>query len=318
MLLAVACPLTEEDLVDQCQDPTQTDARAGKAGTPGATRDLAPLGPSRPWSTRFALGLLVLPALFVGTVATAANLTVNWTAPTQKEDNSALTNLSGFRIYYRLQSQTQTGSKDYSNVVEVPNPNATSFTLTGLTEGQTYCVAVTAVTTTFFESDFSAEACAVAGAQAPAQVPQAPSNSESSAPSGNTDTAGAGGRSSGGGGCFIATAAFGSPMHPYVASLRTFREAYLRPFAPGRAFIRWYERIGPPLAVWLNQHPDWKPVVRLALWPAVGVGVVTVQTTGTQKLAVLLASGIAVAVAVASIRRRRKSYRTRAGPSRRV
>ena len=49
-------------------------------------------------------------------------------------------------------------------------------------------------------------------------------------------------------GCFIATAACGTPFAPEVVCLRAFRETVLRPTRAGRGFIRCYEAVSPPLA----------------------------------------------------------------------
>lgn len=48
--------------------------------------------------------------------------------------------------------------------------------------------------------------------------------------------------------CFIATAAFGTPYHPLVAELRTFRDTVLLKTAGGSWFIAFYNRYSPPLA----------------------------------------------------------------------
>ncbi|WP_181317734.1 CFI-box-CTERM domain-containing protein [Phaeovulum veldkampii] len=57
-----------------------------------------------------------------------------------------------------------------------------------------------------------------------------------------------------GGGCFVATAAFGDRMHPDVVSLRGFRDKHLVRFGLGRAFIRFYWWIGPKLARTTKPH----------------------------------------------------------------
>jgi subtilisin family serine protease len=69
--------------------------------------------------------------------------------------------------------------------------------------------------------------------------------------------------------CFIATAAYGSPWHPHVASLRTFRDRFLRPHALGRAVIAAYETISPPLARTIAPRPTLRAVTRVALTPVV-------------------------------------------------
>lgn len=58
----------------------------------------------------------------------------------------------------------------------------------------------------------------------------------------------------GGGGCFIATAAYGSASASQVCFLRSFRESYLRPTLGGRCFIKLYELLSPPLANLIERH----------------------------------------------------------------
>jgi uncharacterized repeat protein (TIGR01451 family)/CSLREA domain-containing protein len=70
-------------------------------------------------------------------------------------------------------------------------------------------------------------------------------------------------------GCFIATAAYGSPMEPHVQSLRVFRDRYLVPNPVGNWFVGLYYQYSPPLAEVLRQHDDLRALVRLGLQPIV-------------------------------------------------
>ena len=80
---------------------------------------------------------------------------------------------------------------------------------------------------------------------------------------------GTAGATAGGGSCFIATAACGSPQEPQVMALRDFRDQVLRPSAVGRGLIRCYYRNSPPLANFLACHAWARPPVRMALVPLV-------------------------------------------------
>jgi uncharacterized repeat protein (TIGR01451 family) len=72
-----------------------------------------------------------------------------------------------------------------------------------------------------------------------------------------------------GAGCFIATAAWGQPWDENVRTLRRFRDRFLMTHAPGRAFVRWYYRVSPPLAAFIAKSPARRAVTRAALTPLV-------------------------------------------------
>jgi hypothetical protein len=77
------------------------------------------------------------------------------------------------------------------------------------------------------------------------------------------------GGGSGGSGCFIATASFGTPMAEEVVALKKFRDEYLMSNRAGRAFVRFYYRYGPALADYLRIHEGARAAVRLGLKPLV-------------------------------------------------
>jgi len=93
---------------------------------------------------------------------------------------------------------------------------------------------------------------------------------------------------SSGGGCFIATAAYGSYLHPQVQQLRHFRDLYLLTNAPGRAFVALYYRHSPPLADFIARHTVLRSMVRLALTPFVMVVVHPAASGAALLLAVVV------------------------------
>ncbi|MFX1553972.1 MAG: CFI-box-CTERM domain-containing protein, partial [Promethearchaeota archaeon] len=75
----------------------------------------------------------------------------------------------------------------------------------------------------------------------------------------------------GGGGCFIATAAYGSHAEGHVITLRRFRDQYLLLNAIGRSLVHLYERYSPGLAKLINHNQHLIPITRVGLSPLVGL-----------------------------------------------
>ena len=69
--------------------------------------------------------------------------------------------------------------------------------------------------------------------------------------------------------CFVATAAYGSPLHPHVKVLRDFRDEYLMPSKLGRKLVNIYYRYSPFLASVITRHMVLKVAVRRYLLPLV-------------------------------------------------
>jgi hypothetical protein len=95
-----------------------------------------------------------LPAFTITVNAAAAgggsNVSLAWTPPTQNDDGSTLTDLSGYKIHYG------TESGNYSQTVDVENPGLTRFDLASLPQGRIF-IAMTSVNASGAQSELSPE-----------------------------------------------------------------------------------------------------------------------------------------------------------------
>ncbi|RME16569.1 MAG: hypothetical protein D6797_04225 [Bdellovibrio sp.] len=67
--------------------------------------------------------------------------------------------------------------------------------------------------------------------------------------------------------CFVATAAFGSPLSKKVNDFRLFRDRYLMPSDLGKKMVHLYYKYSPPLAHWIAQSDLRRLATRIFLWP---------------------------------------------------
>jgi hypothetical protein len=105
--------------------------------------------------------------------------------------------------------------------------------------------------------------------------------------------------------CFIATAAYGTPMAEEIQILREFRDEYLLTSPVGQAIVDLYYRVSPPIAEFITEHPSLKSIVKVGLLPAVVMSTVVVNTTVAEKAAIVgLLALVSVGVAIWANRRR--------------
>jgi hypothetical protein len=97
-----------------------------------------------------------LPAFSISVVSTpptsgSGTATVKWVAPTENSNGTVLTNLAGYTVYYGTSASTLSQGQ----TVQVSNPTALSYTVTGLPAG-TWYFAVSSYTTSGQASALSA------------------------------------------------------------------------------------------------------------------------------------------------------------------
>lgn len=98
---------------------------------------------------------------------------------------------------------------------------------------------------------------------------------------------GGGDSDDGDGGCFIATAAYGSALHPHLNILREFRDRYMKSNPIGRLFLSVYGRYAPSVADLVERHEILRSLTRAALLPILGLCFVLLYTGPLPLLALL-------------------------------
>ena len=77
-----------------------------------------------------------------------------------------------------------------------------------------------------------------------------------------------------GGGCFIATVSYGSPMDSHPFLLREFRDRFLLTNPLGERFMEFYNTYSPPPAGLIVKHESWRKLMQLSLLPLVALAYV--------------------------------------------
>jgi subtilisin family serine protease len=172
---------------------------------------------------------------------------------------------------------------------EIDVGNVTSYLLGGLANGTRYYLAVKAY------GDFPAAGTIEGNNSATATA--TPSIAEA--------VVDAVAKSAGdGGGCFIATAAYGSRMAQQVKTLADFRDKFLLTNSTGRILVRSYYKVSPPLADFIARHDTLRAVTRWSLLPLVGVSWLALKLGPMPSLAFMLMLLTLMAAATVSFCRR--------------
>jgi len=106
--------------------------------------------------------------------------------------------------------------------------------------------------------------------------------------------------------CFIATAVYGSPLHPYVRNLQDFRDMYLMQKKLGRKMVDLYYKYSPFIADLIAKNKALKIVVRISLFPMIAFSYSMVHF-GPAITAVMLAFIFVLPIFLITFCRRKKT-----------
>jgi hypothetical protein len=192
-----------------------------------------------------------------------------------------------YRVYYKAGAPFETVSE--ADGEKPAGVGSHSLSITGLTLDTTYYVRVAAVDENDNESALSS------GNNVSATTVPVTDFLEHYKDEGGGES---------GGFCFIATAAYGTPLAAHVGLLREFRDRVLAPTALGRRFVSLYYAYSPALAHGILRHPWLQAPVRVLLFPLVAFAWFLLKLDVLGKLAALMGLWLLVRVVREGVRRR--------------
>ena len=92
--------------------------------------------------------------------------------------------------------------------------------------------------------------------------------------------------------CFIATAAYGSPIDPHVQILRDFRDNHLLTNKLGREFVGLYYSYSPAIADYIAKHERLRTIIRFSLLPVIGLSWLTLKLGSDFTLSLMILFGL--------------------------
>ncbi len=102
--------------------------------------------------------------------------------------------------------------------------------------------------------------------------------------------------------CFIATAAYGSPLETQVEILREFRDRFLLNNMLGNTFVRLYHTYSPPIAHFIAGHDIVRALVRIVLLPTIGLSWTALKLGSASVL--MLLSLLTLLIVITAIKRK--------------
>lgn len=210
------------------------------------------------------------------------NITVSWTDTDTDKD---LTH----RVYWSATAFTSADiAAGASGIDSSKEVTASSYQITGITNGTTYYIGVVAIDPSGNES----EICDTSTLQTATPIPLDDFYEYYKRNGGKEE----GGFSF----CFVATAAWGSPVAPPINWLRSFRDTVMMSSTGGQALVALYEKVGPAAANVIRDNAGLRGIARVLLWPLVGVATALLFMPAWGPLALGLAAALGL-----RLRRRR-------------
>lgn len=190
---------------------------------------------------------------------------------------------SGPGIAALLQDATQVGMYTYDTTMQQDGE-----TITALGDGTGWMEITDLFVQNNDNADDAADAARIVAATDGDDTILASSNNASAIWASNvTPKLGSAG-SGDGGTCFIATAAYGTPLAREIGALRAVRDRYLLRNGAGTAFVDTYYRLSPGLADRVATHPALKNVVRMGLDPVLELSRLVLAAPGFALLIAVL------------------------------
>lgn len=173
-----------------------------------------------------------------------------------------------------------------------------------------------------FNINFDIDASVTEGDTSPVTFARVALYDENADPIGSTTTDGTfavnalsplgegGGEGGGGAACFIATAAYGTPLAEEVRVLCELRDKYLLTNKIGEELVSFYYKNSPTLANYIRDRESLKAIVRMGLKPAIYFSRFMSGTTSEEKLATLFGILLFSALALGTLKKRKVSDKT--------
>lgn len=205
------------------------------------------------------------------TNATSTTVVLGWTAPGNDEN---IGKAASYDIRYGTSLITDANWSSRIKVSSEPSPSFAGtieiFIISGLTANTTYYFALKT-------QDYAGNISGISNIASATTALASPTPDIASATATLVSDEGSKGGGSGGGGCFIATATFGTPMAKEVAILIMFKDRYLLNNKLGYNLVRFYYKVSPPIARYIKRREWARNAVRILLQPVVWVAKKTVE-----------------------------------------